>query len=251
MNRSFAYIYDDFLADTRFERPLAAVEAELSRLGINGRTVRMGMFRDPRDLTSDLVRGGVNTVVVIGNDQTLLHVLWFLAPLGVCIGYIPMAPSHAIADLLRIPKGAAAVDVIGARYIEALDVGMLDGQAFLTEVVIPDGRARLTIGTYALSPVDAGGMAIRNIGSLDQGVSEDARDGQLIAVIQSEGKKTGSWPWAKRAYHETRVPFTAATLAVEKTSCAYIDGRKIPGKTYALEVSPGMLKVITGRLRKK
>lgn len=189
MNPHYAYVYDDFLSDRAYERAVANVETRCSALGIQGRVVRLAIFRSAREMVEGLVRDGAETIVVVGNDHSLEKVMWFFPDLPVTVGYIPVADPCAIGGLLGIPKGDAACDVLAGRRIEALDVGVLDDRYFLTEVRMDATKAAVDIeGRYRMAPRHAGTVHIRNLGmpdDADGGVANaDARDGLLEVVIR-------------------------------------------------------------------
>ena len=68
MNPAFAYLYDDFLAQDRFERDLSRLETELVHRGIEGRVARLAMFRSARETVMDLALAGVKNVVECLNE---------------------------------------------------------------------------------------------------------------------------------------------------------------------------------------
>src|SRR5579859_2901734 len=115
---SYAFVYDGSSNDRRHERAIGEIEAKLTLLGIQGHEARLAQFRSAKDLIGSMVNKGVTTVVVIGNDQSLDKVLWFLPDFNVTLGYLPIAEPSRIAELLGIPTGVAACDVLAARLIE-------------------------------------------------------------------------------------------------------------------------------------
>src|SRR3989338_3664475 len=137
MNHAFGYVYDDFLSDRRWERDLALLEAELARRGIEGRIARLAMFRNAKEIITELVQNGVKNVVLVGNDHTLQKMMWFLPDMHVTVGCLPLTDPAYIASLLGIPKGLQAVDVLAARLVAVFGVGNLDHRSFLPALVLP------------------------------------------------------------------------------------------------------------------
>jgi len=169
---AYAFIYDDFLSDRKYERVLAALDQRLASLDLIGRTARLAMFRNAKDLVESLVGQGSTTIVMVGNDQTLDKVMWFLPDMNVTLGYLPVADPSRVAQLLGIPSGPEACDVLAARLIETVDVGRLDDRYFLTEVALEHTLAAIDVeGRYRISPARGGSIFIRNLGSmLDTGL---------------------------------------------------------------------------------
>jgi len=71
MLSSFAYVFDERLADRKYEREASQLEAELSRHSIGGRIARLTLFRKPKETIEDLVRDGAKHIVFVGDDSTL------------------------------------------------------------------------------------------------------------------------------------------------------------------------------------
>jgi diacylglycerol kinase family enzyme len=252
MNPAFAYIYDDFLADKRFERELIALETELAHRGIEGRVARLAMFRQARDLVQDMVRAGVKNIVVVGNDQTLQKLMWFLPDLEVTLGYVPMNKPMDVAARLGIPLGAPAADILAARLVETVDVGKIHDRYFFSEVTIPATVAALEIeGRYRVRPIEGGAIAIRNLaleGTV--GIIDEAKDGQLEAVIQSHAGSSGkSRLWSRHELTETVIPLKHGKIISHEPIDVFVDGHALNGFSFDLSIIPKKLRLITGGRR--
>lgn len=253
MNPAYAYIYDDFLADQRYHDVLDSLETRLASLGLSGRIGRLTLFRNARELVEDFVRQGVKTIVVVGNDNTLDKVMWFLPDLPLVMGYIPLAEPSGIAGLLNIPTGLAACDVLSARLIETLDVGRLNDRYFLSEVIFENTNASLMIeGAYKLSLIGGGTIEIRNLGRLSKhsvGLA-DAQDGYLEAVLtpQAVKGKTGFLNKFKLMPPlETRVVFRNGEILSENPMEGQADRFAVSGFKLSVSILPQKLRVIMGR----
>jgi hypothetical protein len=251
MNPAFAYIYDDFLSDRRYERELGQVETELARHGIGGRTFRLSPLTASRDLIKDLVMDGAKNVVFVGNDLTVEKMMWFLPDLDVTIGYIPITDKNPLAELLGISFGAPAVDILAARFVETFDIGKINDRYFFTEVVLPSTKAALEIeGRYRVSPRVGGAIVVRNLGgSLEHG-NADPKDGWLEAVIQTVTPGVSSTFWKKAALEETRIPLQNGAIIAQEPTDIYVDGHITNGSKFRLQIIPNKLRMITGRRRR-
>lgn len=253
MNRdSYAFIYDDFLSDRQHERHVAEIEARLAALDLTGRAARLALFRSAKDLVESMVHQGVTTIVVIGNDRTLDKVMWFLPDLDVTLGYLPITEPTKVAEVLGIPRGVEACDVLAARIIEALDVGRLNERYFLTEVKLPQTVASVDIeGRYRVSPKDGGSIMVRNLGSaVVKGEPQaDARDGLLEVIITPHEEGKGRWGRKKNS-PETRVLISHGEIVSPEPVDVYADNHVVNGMRFALNILPKKLKVITGRNRR-
>src|SRR5688572_24564667 len=130
----YYYLYDSFLADRKYERVLAAVETRLTDLGISGKIGRLTPFTNAKGLIRDEVRRGVQTIVVVGNDETVAKVVSGIDEAKLTLGFIPIGTPTSIARSLGIPEGAEACDVLSKRVTQKIDLGSVNGHLFLSQV---------------------------------------------------------------------------------------------------------------------
>lgn len=251
MNASYAYIYDDFLADRAVEREVAALETTLNTFNVAGRIGRLALFRSAKDLVAGMVKQGATTVVAVGNDSTLDKVMWFMPDLDVTCGYIPLVGPSQVGELLGIPTGVKACEVLAARYVETLDVGRLDDRYFLTEVAVRSTVAALEIeGKYRISPSSGGSLSIRNLGGRSGATLEraDAKDGQLEVVVTPRHEEPRSRLWGRpKPVTETRMLFQHGTIISSDPMEALADNHAVSGFRFEVGVESGKLRIITGR----
>lgn len=253
MNPAYAYIYDDFLIERPYQDILDSLETRLATLGLGGRIGRLTLFRNAQELVEDFVRQGVKTIVIVGNDNTLDKVMWFMPDLSVTMGYIPLAEPSGIAQLLNIPTGLAACDVLSARLIETLDVAKLNDRYFLSEVTFENTTATLTVdGKYSLSLTKGGNLSIRNLGKAltAEGHLADAQDGLLEAVIspQIPSAKTRLWTKLKVVPpQETKVTFRAGEIVSQQPLGGQADRFSVSGFKFSVSVVPQKFRIIMGR----
>ena len=127
---SYFYVYDKFVQDKRFERDIIQIEQRLTDIGIQGKIGRLALFRNAAELVRDEVKRGADTVVVVGNDATFHQLMSVLPELDAVIGFIPVGDSCKISEVLGIPTGAAACDVLSARLTETLGVGRVNNSQY-------------------------------------------------------------------------------------------------------------------------
>src|SRR5688572_7555620 len=162
----YYYVYDEFVQDPKFERELSQIETRLTDLGINGKIARLALFRDASELIQDEIRKGVKTVVAVGNDLTLRKVIDAAANGGVAIGIIPLgSEDNFIADMLGMPHGVAACEVISARIIEELDTGVVNSRRFINHFEL-QSDSQVTIlcdRKFTLTPKKRAEIEVRNL----------------------------------------------------------------------------------------
>lgn len=254
MNPAFAYLYDEFVHEPEHKKELDEVEAAMANRSIGGRMIRMGMFRQAKEMVAEVVRSGAQNVVIVGNDETLSKMIFYAPELGATVGYVPIGDGTRISAMLGIPRGSAAVDVLAARLIEPLDIGRIAGRFFLTEVRVSSPFASLSIeGRFSVSAPAEGTMIVRNLGLSEDSADApaDPKDGQLeLLVAQSEAQNRGFWrrPEPKNE-SKTRLFFKEGMIVADKPIEITVDGQVLQGLDFQISIEPGRLRFITGRRR--
>lgn len=246
----YCYIYDELTQDKRYEKELSAIENRLADLGIAGKIVRMALFRNVEEMVRDEVRRGTTSVIAVGNDETVHKVIDVISGTDVVLGIIPLGAPNELARMLGVPEGVAACDVLSARIVEQIDVGIVNGKRFLTSLSVPNFRSELTCeGAYRVTPESEGHLEIRNLAgdaTRDERVS-DPTDGRLETVIRV-GVKHG-W-FGRRRMCESVLPLTSVAIRSEKPIAVLADGEEMMGTRFDIGVESGVIRVISGRNRK-
>ena len=257
MNPAYAYIYDDFLVDRRYQDILAALETRLASLGLSGRIGRLALFRSARELVEEFVNQGVQNIVIVGNDTTLNKLMWFLPDLPIVVGYIPVAEPGHMGALLGIPVGLNACEVLGARLIETMDMGKLGDRYFLTEAVFENTTASLQVNeNYKLSLSKGGNIIFRNLGGItkDGYAMADARDGKLEVLMQPHDEKNLKTKILDRIKsvknNQTRMFFEKGEIVSAQPMEAKADMFAVSGFRFDISVIPRKLRMIVGRARR-
>lgn len=133
----YVYLYDNFLKQKRYDSVLKAVETRLTDYGIAGKIIRLQHYASAEMVVEDEVRKGVQTIVIVGNDATIGHVLSRSASFEVSFGFLPIGPHNEIAQVLGIPVGVEACDVLAKRRKLRLDVGWFNNRYFVSQLHIP------------------------------------------------------------------------------------------------------------------
>ena len=253
----YYFIYDSYLSDRRHERTLAAVETRLTDLGLSGRIGRLNAFTNARGLVRDETRRGAKTVVVVGNDETVAKVVSGIGQAEVTLGIIPVGPANEIARALGIPEGVESCDILSRRVTQKVDLGLINGQLFLSEVRVPAADYAVEIeGMYRVFPQTDGCEVVvsnmRGFGLLPTGSSRqlgDPQDGVLDAMILPT--KAARWFGSGREalQDSTVIPVKRMIIRGRDVFDAYVDTAKMCAAEMVIEVAPDRLKIITGRER--
>jgi diacylglycerol kinase family enzyme len=239
----YCYLYDDYIqGDKRHEKELLQIENRLTDLGISGKISRLALFRDAEEMIRDEIDKGVDTVVVLGNDDTVRKVLNVVVESEVVFAIIPIGANNELARLLGIPSGVEACDVLSARRIEKIDIGTVNEKKFISGVGVPEFKAELTFQSdYRIIPIAKSGLKIENLAEVS-----DPCDGILNVEIVSSVKK-GVFKKGKTV--KSVFPTKSLAIRSDKPFKLYADGEEMKGVRFDIGVDSKSLKVITGKDR--
>ncbi|HAU66173.1 TPA: hypothetical protein DCW61_02385 [Candidatus Uhrbacteria bacterium] len=242
----YCYLYDEFIQENkRFERELLKIENRLTDLGIAGKVSRLALFRNAQEMIRDEISRGVSTVVVLGNDETIRKVIDVVADSDAVLGIIPIGPNNELAHMMGIPEGLEACEVLSARRVEKLDIGIVNGRRFLTKLSMPHFHAEMTCeDTFRVTAIARqANLEIRNLASLS-----DPRDGRFEAVITA-AVKNGWGFFGRTSLKESIFPLTSMAIRSDKPISLFVDGEEMISTRFDIGIEPLVLKVITGKER--
>jgi diacylglycerol kinase family enzyme len=241
----YCYLYDEYIQENkRFERELLEVENRLTDLGISGKISRLALFRNAEEMIRDEIERGVETIVVLGNDETIRKVIDVVADSQVVLGIIPFGPNNKLAQLMGVPEGVGACDILSARRVETIDIGTVNGRRFITGITVPDFRAEITCDErFRLFATTRAELEIRNLAEVS-----DPCDGILNTVIRSAVKK-GWGIFGRREMRESMFPMQSLAIRSDKLMSVFADGEELEGTRFDIGIEPMMLKIITGKQR--
>jgi diacylglycerol kinase family enzyme len=254
------YIYDSFVNDNKFLPELHRIEARLMDLGINGRTERLTLLKSLREIVDEAIKKGATTIVAVGNDETISKIISFFPNLSATLGIIPLGPNNGIAQMLGIPHGVAACDVLSARIVEKIDLGKANDAYFISSLEVPAQREiSIDCGSYNISPLtDDGNINIYNFDNripTEKALSpshSNPKDGILEAVFKDAPSKSGLFSVFKKDHYsrDSVFPFKKIKIKCSKECLPVVADGQITIKTpVTVEVAPKKLKVIVGKNR--
>lgn len=239
----YLYIYDSFLNDKKYTDLLIKIEKRLTDLGIKGKIARLSILKNMKELITDGVKEGVQTVVAIGNAQTFAKVINVVADLDITLGFIPIDNNNEIAKVLGIPPKILACDVLASRIIKKIDLGKINNYYFVNTAQIENGDVTIEYNDFKIFPTtEKSKITLYNFASRE--TNSSPVDGILEAVITPIQSNT----FGRKKIEHTILPFTKikiASLAPEQV--AILSDEQIIMKTPAeIIVVPEKLKVIVG-----
>ena len=260
----YFYLYDAFLKGNKYNKLLADIEARLIDLSIQGRTSKLNILNDMREVIVDAVKRGAETVVVLGDDKTVGRAINAIANLNVTLGVIPVGQgSHMIAHYLGIPHGVEACDVLSKRIKENIDAAYVNGNyfTFYLKALSPAVKIVDSSRAYTITPLSPHAeIFVCNFKPKELQIEAFPasffvpHDGRLELAISNNSfiSKLFSKS-AKRVGEYTILPFEKIRLEPINPDVEVklmLDGEKIIKAPVEIEVVPRKIMVIVGKERK-
>lgn len=264
----YYYLYDSFLQDKKYTKVLGEIEARLIDLSIQGRSSRLNILNDIKELISDAVKQGAETVVVIGDDRTFSKALAAVVNLDVTLGIIPMGNENYFAEYLGIPAGIAACDVLSKRIRERLDISRAGANWFGFFLKSSSANIKLQSADngYSITPIGPD-MEVYVCNFLPPEIVIDnpppnffvPHDGILELVVKAQAKSSlfGKFGLKNKGVHEigqyTIIPFRKIKLLAadpEQDVKLILDGDRVIKPPVEIEVLPAKINLIVGKERR-
>ncbi len=191
------YIYDDYLNKAKYTRLINRVEIRLNNLGLSGRSIRLGSIRNVSDVIQNEIKNGAKTIVAVGNNQTVGKVigaiidneLYGFFQKNVLFSIIPIGEDNSIAESLGIKSGEEACNILLARRVKKIDIGVVNNYYFLNKISLPSAGIVLEFNnSYSLSSEIKGVVEIFNLRSAasdDRSLDVNPVDGLLDIYVKT------------------------------------------------------------------
>lgn len=195
------YIYDDYLSKSKYARAVNRMEIRLTDLGLNGKILRLGGIKNIKTAIENEIRLGAKTIVAVGNNQTINKIIGAIISTDVydefqkktLLGIIPIGEDNSIADSFGIKNEETACNILLARRIEKIDLGIAGNQYFLNQAVISSQGTILELNSYQMETFEKGEIRIVNLLSnrKEKGnFKSSPYDGMLDIIIKTKKKDT-------------------------------------------------------------
>ncbi len=243
------YIYDSFLQNRKYEKLLARLETRITDLGLSGKIIRPGLMKNLASLVQAELKRGAKTIIAVGNDKTVFETINALAGWDVPLGIVPIEKNNYIAHSLGIGSLESACDILAARRIKVLDLGIANQKRFLSYLSIPSKNTAIRVNdSYVLKITKEGEILIVNLPTanlnLPTGLA-NPQDGVLqVFVTTKQNKKI---IFSTQA-NDSLFSFTNFNI-INKNQALKIEGLvKLPTPAQ-ISIEPSSLKVIVGKKR--
>jgi len=189
------FVYDSFLNQKKYDRLLARIETRITDLGLNGKISRLSPTRNVSETINNELRRGAKTIIAVGNNKTVNQIINSLAGSQIPLGIVPIGEdNNDIAKSLGIESIETACDILSARLLVKLDLGLANQTYFLSNVSINNQGTVIDMNkNYTIEATEKGLIYIFNLAGgqikLSPNIKLAPDDGLLELVINTYGNK--------------------------------------------------------------
>jgi diacylglycerol kinase family enzyme len=251
----YVYLYDNFLKQKKYDATVKAIETRLTDFGIAGKIIRLQNFTNADAMIEEEIKRGASTIVIVGDDATFGHVLSRAATREILFGFLPVGDNNTIAEVLGIPAGEAACDVLSRRRRVTLDVGWFNNRYFVSQLHIPSSDIQIEYDEKFVvsSPKGQLELVVCNLQPYfwrDGGKKEfvvHPQDGKLEAFLRPMIKAG----WFNKKFEEPSIfPFEEMVVRSRKPFVVEADGKQSKEIKITIRLSKSKINMVVGKERK-
>ncbi len=189
------YIYDDYLNKSKYNKIVNRVEIRLTDLGLNGKIIRLSGIKNIKGSIQGEIKLGAKTIVAVGNNQTVNKIIGAIIDTDVygdfqkktILGLIPIGEDNSIATSFGIKEAEEACNILLARRVEKIDIGLAGNHHFLNQATISALNTSLEIDDFSLEIKARGEVKIVNLLSDPrEAFKSNPHDGRLDIFIRAK-----------------------------------------------------------------
>jgi diacylglycerol kinase (ATP) len=132
----YYYIINPASGGGKINKVQDKLKDRLKELGIAGEFVKSTGAGDIPKLTKMAIERGYKTLVAVGGDGTINEIINAIGNSGIVLGIIPLGSTNELANMLGIPDWQTACNILAARKIEEVDLGIINDNVFVTSASI-------------------------------------------------------------------------------------------------------------------
>ncbi len=132
----YYYIINPASGGGKINKVQDKLKDRLKELGIAGEFVKSTGPGDIARLTKMAIDKGYKTIVAVGGDGTINEIINAIGGSGIALGIIPMGSSNELANMLGITEWQMACNILAARKVEEVDLGLINDKLFVTAASI-------------------------------------------------------------------------------------------------------------------
>ena len=173
------------------------MEIRLTDLGLNGKIIRLGGIKNIKGTIQNEVRLGAKTIIAVGNNQTINKIIGSIIDTEIygdfqrktLLGIIPIGDDNSIAESFGIKNEEEACNILLARRVEKIDLGLVGKHYFLNQATIASAGTTIEIDNYSLEITEKGEVQIINLlSNAKEKIISNPHDGKLELVIRTRKK---------------------------------------------------------------
>lgn len=250
----YVYLYDNFLRQKKYDSALKAIETRLTDYEIAGKILRLQSFSNTKHIIDEEMRRGATTVVIVGNNATFGHVLSHGATCDVTFGFLPIGENNSIAQVLGIPIGPEACDVLSRRRVVRLDVGWVNNRYFVSQLHVHPSEISIQYDdSFSVSAVNKQmELVVCNLQPFQfkntRGISQvvHPQDGKLEAFVRPLARK-GIF---KDIFEDASIfPFEEMVVRGKKPFLVEADGKQSKETKITIRLAKSRIAMIVGKER--
>lgn len=253
----YIYLYDQFVREKKHDATIKSMETRLTDFGIAGKIVRLQNYTNAEAVITEEIKRGATTVVIVGDDETFGHVLSRAAAKGITFGFLPVGSKNSIANVLGIPVGEDACDVLSKRRKVYLDVGWFNNRYFVNQLHIHpadisveyDERFRVSATEGKIELVVCNLQPFVWKDTKKQQHEVHPQDGKLEAFLRPV--KKGKGLFAGLQYESPSIfPFEEMIVTSRKPFVVEADGKQSKEIKVKIKLARNKIKMIVGKERR-
>lgn len=188
------YIYDEYLNKTKYNRAINRLEIRLTDLGLNGKIIRLGGIKNIKGTIQNEIKLGAKTIIAVGNNQTVNKIIGAIIDTEIygdfqkrtLLGLIPVGDDNSIASSFGIKNIDDACNILLARRVEKIDLGLVGSYYFLNQASIQSLGTTIEIDDYTMDVTEKGEIKIINLLSdQKETIKSNPHDGKLDILIRT------------------------------------------------------------------
>lgn len=200
------YIYDDYLSAGKYNKAINNLEIRLTDLGLNGKIIRLGNIKNIKSAIQSEIRMGARTIIAVGNNQTVNKIIGAIIEIEpenvdakkILLGIVPIGEGNSIAASFGIKNQSEACNILLARRVEKIDLGLAGEYYFLNQATIQSAGTIISLNGFSLEIMEKGEAAIINLANgRHEKLRSNPHDGCLDIYIQT-GRKDRTYLSAKK-----------------------------------------------------
>jgi len=173
------------------------MEIRLTDLGLNGKIIRLSGIKNIKGTIQNEIKLGAKTIIAVGNNQTVNKIIGAIIDTDIysdfqkktLLGIIPLGDDNSIAASFGIKNEEEACNILLARRVEKIDLGLVGKHYFLNQARIQSLGTTINIDNYSLEIMERGEVKIINLLSdPKETIKSNPHDGLLDIVIDTRKK---------------------------------------------------------------